>query len=152
MRSRNLLGTTAIPSSFCWTLVFHRVRSGERLFPTFYGTKVNNVAKAFLQKLRADRSSRYIPHGFRRGAASGLKTRGSQCSTVSTIGEWRSLSFLGYVDLADELDRDMPKLPSETDELESDLTEDVLTLGAAPHQISCVGPWAWGPETLDWAI
>ena len=53
---------------------------------------------------------RYSAHGFRRGAAFELQSTGSQWSTVATIGDWRSLAFKGYVDLTNELSRDLSRL------------------------------------------
>ena len=42
-----------------------------------------------------------------------------------SLGEWRSLAFRGYVDITPDLDRDMSKLLLETDDLESDLNDEV---------------------------
>ena len=118
------------PVHFFWPIIVKNTRSGEKLFPTFYGTKVNNTLKAILAKIKIEHAKSYTSHGFRRGAANELKTRGSQWSTIATLGEWRSLAFRGYVDIAAELDRDMSKLLAETNDLESDIDEEVRSLGA----------------------
>ena len=70
------------------------------------------------------------------GSANGLKTKGSQWSTVAPLGEWRSLRFLGYVDLTPELDRDLSNLSIETEDIDADLDDEVRTLGAGPHKAS----------------
>ena len=68
-----------------------------------------------LGRLKVEHAARYSSHGFRRGAANELKTKGPQWSAIATLGEWRSLAFKGYIDLTQELSRDMSKLLAETD-------------------------------------
>ena len=113
------------PDRFFWPLIRQRLRSGTKLFPRYYDAKVNNALKAVLCKLNISSAQRYSSHGFRRGAANELKTRGSRWSTAMSLGEWRSLSFKGYVDLTPELGRDTSKLLLENDDLESDLDGEV---------------------------
>ena len=108
------------PVHFFWPLVTQRVRSGEKLFPSYSATKANNALKAILTKLNVTHANKYSSHGFRRGAANELKATGSQWSTIATIGGWKSLAFKGYVDLTTEVDRDMAKLLIETDQLDSE--------------------------------
>ena len=85
------------PVHFSWPLIRARVKSGAKLFPNYYDTKSNNTIKAVLAKLGIANAHRYSSHGFRRGAANELKSKGSQWPTVATLGEWRSLAFTGYV-------------------------------------------------------
>ena len=113
------------PAHFFWPLITRRIRSGNKLSPIYYDAKVNQTLKAVLGKLQVVSTERYSSHCFRRGAANELKTKGSQRSTVISMGEWRSLAFLGYVDITPELDRDMAKLLMETDDLVSDLEPEV---------------------------
>ena len=118
------------PVHFFWPLITPRVRSGQLLFPSFYATKVNTTLKAVMSKLKIPHARQYSSHAFRRGAANELKTKGSQWSTVATLGDWRSLAFRGYMDLTQELDRDMAKLLIETEQLHSEEEEEVRSLGA----------------------
>ena len=67
---------------------------------------MNTALNAILSKLTIPHADRYSPHGFRRGAATELKARGPQWSTVATLGAWRPLALLGYVYITPELDRD----------------------------------------------
>ena len=46
------------------------------------------------------------------------------------MGEWRDLSFMGYVDLTPELGRDAAKLLIETDDIDSDLEDEAQSPGA----------------------
>ena len=58
----------------------------------------------------------------------GLEATESQWSDVATVGCWRPLDFAGYVDLAEDVDRDMSRLLAETDPVGSD-DEKVHRLG-----------------------
>ena len=109
------------PVQFFWPLVTKRVRSGMRIFSSYYDTKANQTLKSGITKLQVVSAARYRSHGFRRGASNALKTRGPQWPAVLCLGEWRSLAFPGYVNLTPELGRDMAKLLIETDDFESDL-------------------------------
>ena len=80
---------------------------------------MNPALRAVSKKLLTPHAERYSSHGFRRGAANELQSTGSQWSTVATIGDWRSLSCNGYVDLANEVSRDLPKLLIEDMALDS---------------------------------
>ena len=53
-----------------------------------------------------------------------LKEKAPQWPAVAAAGGWRSLSYLGYVDLADAVSRDMSKLNEETDPLSGDEKEE----------------------------
>ena len=101
------------PVHFFWPEVRRRCRSGDLLIPTTTRRNVNTILRAILKKLELPHAERYSSHGFRRGAASELHPTGPQWSTVATIGDWRSLAFKGYVDLANELSRDLPRLLAE---------------------------------------
>ena len=97
-----------------------RVRPGEKLFSMFSATNVNATLKAVLAKLLIERSEKFSSHGFRRGVAQELKETGSQRAVIATLGDWESLAFLGYVDITDEVDRNMAKLSIETETGDSD--------------------------------
>ena len=112
-----------------------RVRTGEKLFPSYYATKTNNTLKAVLKKLDVPHAGKYSSHGFRRGAANELRATGSPWSVIATVGGWKSLAFRGYVDLTQEVDRDMAKLLIETEQLDSEPELEVRL-------------WAQGPEWL----
>lgn len=137
------------PFRFFRPLIRQRVRPRANLFPRFNDTEVNNAIKAVLKNLEIPHAERYSSHGVRRGAANELKTQGSQWTTVATLGEWRSLCFRGYVDLTPELGRDMSKLLIATDDIDSDMEDEVQTLGAVSLCVSvcasdlgCCGPAA----------
>ena len=91
--------------------------------PSFYDAKVNSAIKAVMGKLEVPRASRYAPHGFRRGAANEIETKGPQWPTAATAGEWR------YVDMAPDLGRELYELIIETDCVDSDLCGDLRSLG-----------------------
>ena len=80
-------------------------------------------------KLDIPHANHYSSRAFRRGAANDLRSKGSQWSTIATLGEWRSLAFRGYADLTLELDRDMSKLLAETGLIISDGELEVRNLG-----------------------
>ena len=101
------------PVHFFWPAARRRCQSGELLFPSITRRDVNDILREVLKKLELPYAERYSSHGFRRGAASELQSTGSQWSTVATIGDWRSLAFKGYVDLTNELSRDLSRLLAE---------------------------------------
>ena len=105
------------PAHSIWPFIASRVQSGQLLFPMYTATNVNTTIKSVLAKLGIDFAQIYSSHGFRRGATQELKEKGSQISAIATVGEWRSLAFLGYVDTALDVARDMSKLLIETEEL-----------------------------------
>ena len=76
--------------------------------------------RAILKKLELPRDARYSAHCFRRGAAAELQPTGPQWSTVATIGDWRSLAFTGYVDLANEITLGLSRLIAEAMVLDED--------------------------------
>ena len=51
------------------------------------------------------------------GAAQELKETGSQWAVIATLGDWKSLAFLGYADLTDSVEQDMAKLLIECEPL-----------------------------------
>ena len=114
------------PVHSMWPCIASRVQSGQMLFPMYSATSVNTTIKAVLAKIGVDFAHSYSSHGFRRGATQELKEKGSQISVIATVGEWRSLAFLGYVDTALDVARDMSKLLIETEELTD---EEVQPLG-----------------------
>lgn len=99
-------------------------------------------------KMWTAHADRYSSHGFRRGAADALKRLGAQWSTIATLGEWRSLASKGYVDLTDDLDRDMCQLLIGA-ELLSDDDADAQPLGAGPRgRFDTAKIWALEPRIL----
>ena len=92
----------------------------------YRATNVNTTIKAVLAKIGIEFAQSYTSHGFRRGATQEPKAKGYQISVIATVGEWRSLAFLGYVDTALDVARDMAKLVIETEELTD---EEVQSLG-----------------------
>ena len=73
-----------------------------------------------LAKLPIPHAERYSSHGLRRGDAQELQSTGCQWATVASIGDWRTLSFKGYVDLTNQVIRDLPELLAEDLNLDSD--------------------------------
>ena len=125
------------------------MRSGAKLFSSYYDAKVNKTINAVLSKLNVPHAQRYSSHGFRRGAANELKTSGSQWSLVATLGDWRSLALRGYVDVTPEMDRDMANLLIETEDIDSDLNDEAGTLGAGAHLRPESDYGRWYPEALN---
>ena len=123
-------GASDLPRTLFLSLIRARVRSGQNLTPSYYGAKANNTLKAILAKQSVPHAIRYRSHSIRRVAANELKTKGAQLSTVSTIGDWRSIAFRGYVDLTAELGRATPRLLAATDEVDAADELTVRTLGA----------------------
>ena len=116
------------------------------LSPGYSAASTNAAIKAVLQNLGTAHAHRYSSHCFRRGAADELKRHGSQWPTIATIGAWRSLAFKCYVDLTDEVDRDMCQLLIETD-LISDIAAELKPSGAGPCGWWVTnGQWVLGPR------
>ena len=111
------------PVRAIWPCVASRVRHGDKISPSFTAQNSNTALKAVLAKPLANHAGGYSSHGFRRGAAQALKETGSQRAAIATIGDWKSLDFLGYVDLADSVEQDMAKLLIEIDPLDSDVEQ-----------------------------
>ena len=116
------------PVHAIWPAVAARVKTGELLFPGYYGASVNTAIKAVSTKLATPYSTRYTSHGFRMGSAQELKEKGSQWPVVAGVGEWRSLAFRGYVDTALDVERDMSRLLIGPDAISGE-EEDVLAPG-----------------------
>ena len=108
------------PVHAIWPAIAARVRCGEMLFPGYTTQNVNTTIKAVLAKLDIPQAELYTSHGFRRGAAQELKERGCQWPIVASLGEWRSLAFMGYIDIAKDVARDMSKLLIECEQLSDD--------------------------------
>ena len=100
-----------------WPAIASRVKCGEELFSGFTPQNVNTTIKAVLHKLGVPHADCYTSHGYRRGAAQELKERGCQWPIVASLGEWRSLAFMGYLDIARDVARDMSKLLVECEQL-----------------------------------
>ena len=133
---QNVSAHKLCPVHYFWPLIRARTKSGQKLFPSYTATSVNTTIKAVLRKLGVEHANSYSSHGFRRGAANELKTTGSQWSTVAKAGGWQSLAFRGYLDLTQELDRDMSKLLIEATKIDSDLEE-------------VVQHWVWCTKSLS---
>ena len=103
-----------------WPAIMARVRCGELLFPSFSAQNVNKTIKAVLAKLGIPFAESYTSHGYRRGATQELKERGNQWPVIASIGEWRSLAFMGYVDVAKDVAQEMSKLLMECETLSDD--------------------------------
>ena len=71
---------------------------------------MNPSIRDILTKLLVPHAGRYSSRSYRRGEAQALQSKGPQWPTVATIGDWRSLACKGYVDLANEVARDLPQL------------------------------------------
>ena len=99
---------------------------------------MNTTIKAVLRKLGIPFAECYTSHGYRRGAAQELKERGSQWPVVASIGEWRSLAFMGYIDIAKDVARDMSKLLIECEALSDDEVRRWVT-GTQPGVGTTVG-------------
>ena len=74
---------------------------------------ISPVLKRVCGKIGLPNAARYISHAFRRGAAQELKEKGSQWTTISTLCDWRSLAFRGYVDITNDIASDTSRLLAE---------------------------------------
>ena len=111
------------PVHSLWPAIAARVKCGELLFPAFSAQNVNRTIKAVFAKLNIPFSESYTSHGYRRGATQELKEKGSQWPIIASIGEWRSLAFMGYIDIAQDVAKAMSKLLIECEQLSDDEDE-----------------------------
>ena len=110
-----------MPGSCNFALYLQLSYSGREDFaPSFPAKNVNAAIKAAFAKLLIEPAELYSPRGFRRGAAQELKESGSQRPAISPMGDWGSLAFLGYADLAFNVEREIAKLLIGTDSADSD--------------------------------
>ena len=98
---------------FFWKWIWPRAPSGQPLFPNYTARNINAALKRACGKIGLPDASRYISHAFRRGAAQELKAKGAQWPTIATLGDWRSLACRVYVDIANDIDRDISKILEE---------------------------------------
>ena len=108
------------PIHWFWPLVRNSTKSGELLFKKIKQYNVNRYIRRALSNIAVPAAERYSSHGFRRGAAQELKETGSPFSIVGSLGQWSGASFKSYVDLSDELCRDLSKLLIHSYTFESD--------------------------------
>ena len=108
------------PSHSVWECVSEWVKPAGKIYPGCSAQNANATIKALFSKIVIGYSHSYPSHGFRRGTPHGIKEKGQKWPVVSILGDWRSLAFLGYVDLAQDVDRDTPNLLAETDQSDSD--------------------------------
>ena len=121
---RNGAAHALCPVHVFWPAIQERVRPGQLLFPSYTRRNFNCVLRAVLKKLSIPFAERFSSHGFRRGAAQELQPTGSQWTTVASLGCWRSLVFKGYVDLTNQVSRDLSRLLAMDVSLDSDSDED----------------------------
>ena len=117
------------PIHWFWPWVRRTCRSGHSLFKTVNARNVNRYIRHALARLRIPAANLYSSHGFRRGAAQELKESGSQWPIVAGVGQWNGLSFRNYIDISDELSRDMAQLFIHSYDFESD------DEGRAPQEV-----------------
>ena len=98
------------PVHAIWPSIWARVQPGELIFGNLRSSNINRVLKAALKRIKIPNAGKYTSRAFRRGAATDLKETGSRRSSVSTLGNWRSLACKGYVGLSDELSQDIAQL------------------------------------------
>ena len=98
------------PVHWLWPWVRRTCESGALLFRKTTGRNLNRCVRFALTKIRIPAANLYSSHGFRRGAAQELQESGSQWPIVGEVGKWKGTSFRSYVDLSDELSRDMAQL------------------------------------------
>ena len=103
-----------------WPSIASRVKCGQKLLPSFSAQSVNRAIKAVLKKPDAPYAESYTSHGYRLGATQELKERGCQWPIVASIGEWRILAFMSYIDIAEDVAKEMSKLLIERDPLTDD--------------------------------
>ena len=121
------------PVHAIWPCIAATVKPGEKISPCYSAQNANARINAVLTQMEIPCSRSYSSHGFRRIVAQELKNKGSQWPAVMGVGCWRSLSFLGYVDIARDVERDMSKLLVGTE----DLSEDEVRWVTGPRKMSC---------------
>lgn len=108
------------PVRAIWPLIATRVKCGEKHFAGHTTQNVNTTIRDVLANLDIPFAERYTPHGYRLGAAQELKERGCRWPIVASVDEWRSLAFMGYIDISNDVARDMSKLLIECEQLSDD--------------------------------
>ena len=98
------------PIHWFWPWVRGASRSGALLFRTINARNVNRFTRRAFAILGVPAAGRYSSHGFRRGAAKELEESGSQWPIVASVGQWGGLSFRNYIELLEDLSKDMAQL------------------------------------------
>ena len=120
------------PVHVFWPAIAARVKCGQKLFHGFSAQNVNTTLKAVLTKLDIPHAESYTSLGYRRGAAQELKERGCQWPIDASVGEWRILAFMGYIDIANDVAKEMSELLIEVDALSDDEVRHWVTLPCEP--------------------
>ena len=128
------------PAHAFWPAIAARAKCGQKLFPGFTSQNVNTTIKAVLTKLDIPYAESYTSHGYRRGAAQELKERGCQWPIIASIGEWRGLAFMGYIDISKDVANEMSKLFIETETLPDDEVRHWVTGPCEPANGGYKGP------------
>ena len=108
-----------MPSSLLWPLIARRVRCGETQPPCFCDTITNAATNAVPSNPKLPQECRVAPIGFPRRPPTNSQRGGATPTTFATSGEWRPLAIMGYAEIANELDRDMPMLSAVANSIES---------------------------------
>ena len=103
-------GRALSPIHWLRPLVRHTARSGQLLFRPINARNVNRVIRRAFTTLGVPAAVRYSSHGFRRAPGQEIKESGPQWPIVASVGQWGGLPFRNYVDISDELSRDMAQL------------------------------------------
>lgn len=74
------------------------VPKGSRLYPLSY-SQLDRLLKVWCERAQID-SSRLTLHCLRRGGATWLKEKGVSDSVIQAMGDWRTSTFLKYIDSA----------------------------------------------------
>ena len=125
---------------------------GVTVWNGYADRNVNTTTRSVFGKLGLDYANPYSSREFRRGAFQELEDEGSQWSAAATVGGWRYLAFLRYVDLTLGVDRGMSKLLSETDPVGSDeekvhlWVKGPLVAGALPMGVRAPLTIRYSPE------
>ena len=112
--------TRLFPAHAFWPAIASRVKCGVKIPPCYSKQNFNTSIKAALEKLGIPHAERYTSHGYTPGAAQELKERGPQWPIVASLGKWRRLASMGYIDIAKDVARDMSKLLIECEQLSGD--------------------------------
>ena len=86
---------------------------GRASFPEHYPLECQQYLARYPEEDGSPIRRAVIIARFQAREASELQTTGSQWATAATLGDCRSLAFKGYVDLANELSRDLSRLLDE---------------------------------------
>jgi hypothetical protein len=87
------------PIHSLWMYFEADVKIGHRAFAQFTPASALRRLRGFLKELQVADAGKYRTHDFRRGHAKDMQLNGSTLYQILMAGEWRSPTFMSYMDL-----------------------------------------------------